>query len=105
MEKEADNQLAFLDSLILRRTDGSLGHKVYRKPTHTDIYLHKLSSSEAEEGSFQDFGRLGKENLWPQYLDEELRHFEQSLQANGYSVREVMSQITPQLEENFLKFS
>jgi hypothetical protein len=41
MEKEEDGHLPFLDIDIYRKTDGSLGHKVYRKPTHTNLYLHQ----------------------------------------------------------------
>jgi hypothetical protein len=33
----------FLDLDIYRRSDGSLGHKVYRKPTHTNLYLNSKS--------------------------------------------------------------
>ncbi|KAJ0178857.1 hypothetical protein K1T71_005632 [Dendrolimus kikuchii] len=40
MELEANNKLAFLDVLILRNPDNTLGHTVYRKPTHTDKYLN-----------------------------------------------------------------
>jgi hypothetical protein len=36
MEKE-EGHLPFLDIDIYRKTDGSLGHKVYRKSTHTPI--------------------------------------------------------------------
>lgn len=43
METEADDQLPFLDCLVKRKSDGSLGHTVYRKPTHTDRYLSALS--------------------------------------------------------------
>jgi hypothetical protein len=43
MEKEENGHLPFLDIDIYRKTDGSLGHKVYRKPTHTYLYLHQLS--------------------------------------------------------------
>ena len=42
LEREPDDWLAFLDVLVLRRADGSLGHKVYKKLTHTDRYMHKL---------------------------------------------------------------
>ena len=38
-----DGHLPFLDIDIYRKTDGSLGHKVYCKPTHTNLYLHQLS--------------------------------------------------------------
>ena len=40
METEKDGHLPFLDIDIYRRPDGSLGHKVYRKPTHTNLYLN-----------------------------------------------------------------
>jgi hypothetical protein len=37
METESDDHLPFLD------LDSSLGHKVYRKPTHTNLYLNAKS--------------------------------------------------------------
>jgi hypothetical protein len=43
MEIEENGHLPFLDIDIYRKRDGSLGHKVYRKPTHTNLYLHQLS--------------------------------------------------------------
>jgi len=35
MEIEEEGNLPFLDIDIYRKTDGSLGLNVYRKPTHT----------------------------------------------------------------------
>jgi hypothetical protein len=43
METERDGHLPFLDTKIYRRPNGSLGHKVYRKPTHTNFYLNSSS--------------------------------------------------------------
>jgi len=40
MEMERDGQLPFLDIDIYRRYDGSLGHTVYRKSTHSNLYLN-----------------------------------------------------------------
>ena len=39
MEVEENKRIPFLDVLIYKKTDGSLGHKVFRKKTHTDSYL------------------------------------------------------------------
>jgi hypothetical protein len=43
MEPEKDGHLPFLDADVYRRPDYSLGHKVYRKPTHTNRYLQQDS--------------------------------------------------------------
>jgi len=39
MEMEGDGHLPFLDFDIYRRWEGSLGHRVYQKPTHTVLCL------------------------------------------------------------------
>ena len=39
-EREQANQISFLDVLITRKKDGSMQTSVYRKPTHTDVYLN-----------------------------------------------------------------
>ena len=39
MEEESNAKLAFLDTL-LKRNNGEISVLVYRKPTHTDQYLH-----------------------------------------------------------------
>ena len=39
-EFEQENQISFLDVLITRKQDGSMETSVYRKPTHTDIYMN-----------------------------------------------------------------
>jgi hypothetical protein len=41
MEKDEEGHLPFLDIDSYRKTNGSLGHKVYWKPTHTNLYLHQ----------------------------------------------------------------
>jgi hypothetical protein len=43
MEMERDSHLPFLDIEIYRRPDGSLGHRVYCKSTHTNLYLNSSS--------------------------------------------------------------
>ena len=40
VEREEDRTLPFLDTLLRSREDGSLDVFIYRKPTHTDWYLH-----------------------------------------------------------------
>ena len=39
-EQREDGSMPFLDILVMPNKDGSLSTTVYRKPTHTDLYLH-----------------------------------------------------------------
>jgi hypothetical protein len=43
MEMERDSHLLFLEIGIYRKSDASLGHKVYCKPTHINLYLNTSS--------------------------------------------------------------
>ena len=47
-ELEADGKLPMLDTLTTRMSDGPLKFFVYRKPTHTDQYLHFQSHQPME---------------------------------------------------------
>ena len=45
MEKESNGELAFLDTL-LKLSNDEISVLVYRKPTHTDQYLHYSSHNQ-----------------------------------------------------------
>ena len=49
MELEESNCLPFLDTLIIRKQNGGVSHKVYRKKTHTEQYLHALSHHHPQQ--------------------------------------------------------
>jgi hypothetical protein len=87
METKSEGHLPFLDIDIYRRPEGSLGHKVYRKPAHTNLYLnarshHHLSSKQAALSTLIHRARA----LCDQdSLHAELEFLKDIFRCNGYN--------------------
>ena len=43
MELEKNGSIPFVDVLLTRKEDGTLGHRVFHKKMHMDSYLHAYS--------------------------------------------------------------
>ncbi|XP_054709465.1 uncharacterized protein LOC129219166 [Uloborus diversus] len=67
-----------MDVMVDRRVDGTLGHCIYRKPIHTDRYLHKICE--------------------PTAIEKELSHLTNVFQANGFSKQEIKRAFHPKVE-------
>ena len=85
MQKE-DKTIPFLDVLLIIQKDGSLGHKVYRKPTHTDRYLHYNSfyRSSIKNSVCKTLINRAKTICEVDNIEGELEHLRSVLKMNGY---------------------
>ncbi|GJQ78415.1 hypothetical protein Trydic_g22237 [Trypoxylus dichotomus] len=83
MELKKDGQLPFLDVLVNRNRDGTLGHRVYRKPTDTDRYLHYNSNHHPKQtrAVIKTLIDLVARICEPKHIEQELQHLNQALQA------------------------
>ncbi|XP_020295119.1 uncharacterized protein LOC109860447 [Pseudomyrmex gracilis] len=87
LETEQHGKLPFLDVLITRKPDGSLGHQIYRKPTHTNRYLHAASHHHPAQKQavinsliYRAFTICDKDSI-----QNELKELKNTLQHNGYT--------------------
>jgi len=91
LEMEKDHFPSFLDIDICRRPDGSLAHKVYRKPTHTNLYqklrLHHHSSNIQAVLSALVQRARAVGDIEP--LHDELEFLMTTSRENGYSLKEI----------------
>jgi hypothetical protein len=91
MEMKNNNYFPFLDVLIFRLLGGFLTHRVYRKNTHIDRYLHTHSHHRPTQklvvlkNLFTRTIRI----LAPQFLKKEKSHMTQALKANGHSISQI----------------
>ena len=91
MGGEVNNQIPFLDILLSRNEDGTLGHKVFRKKSHTDNYLH----ADSHHYPAQKMGVLL--NLFTRafrisndtHIEEGIEHLKISFMNLGYSKRDI----------------
>ena len=89
MEEKQDLSLPFLDVLVTRH-DKTLRTQVYRKPTHTDTYLHFDSHHPQHQKlavtkTLHD--RVNRHNTIPADARHETTHVLSVLQLNGFPLR------------------
>ena len=87
-ESRPDGSLPFLDILITPKEDSSLSTTVYRKPTHTDLYLqwdsnHTIASKYSVVGTLHHRAQVICSS--PELLQQEEKHLHQALTRCNYS--------------------
>ncbi|KFD51344.1 hypothetical protein M514_07749 [Trichuris suis] len=85
MEKEVSGKLPFLDSLVIRMPE-RLKTNVYRKPTHSDRYIHfsPHHPRAVMKGVIQGMARRAIDLCEPEFLEAELNHIFETFKENGY---------------------
>ena len=86
-DQRSDGAMPFLDILTTPGKDGSLSTFVFRKPTHTDLYLqwdshHTLTSKYSVIGTLQYRAQIICSN--PQLLPKEEQHLKSALKKCNY---------------------
>ena len=101
MEIENNSSLPFLDVLVNKKKNGSLGHQVYRKPTHTDRYLNALSNHHPAQKItvIKTLVERARTITEPNLLEEEFSHLRKTLQENGYKLSEINRAIKPRITQ------
>ncbi|XP_015119538.1 uncharacterized protein LOC107042849 [Diachasma alloeum] len=91
IEIEEQKSLPFLDVLVHRNEVGSLGHRVYRKPTHTDRCLHTSSHHHSSEKKSVISSLMYRALTisQPEYLEAEVQHLNEAFNNNGYQSKQV----------------
>ncbi|XP_041463894.1 uncharacterized protein LOC121414914 [Lytechinus variegatus] len=90
LETEQGGKLAFLDMLVQRHEGGKLSTSVYRKPTHTDLYIPYDSHHDksVKKGLVKClFDRAARIITHPPELPKERAHIRVPLYSNGYPRR------------------
>jgi hypothetical protein len=95
MEVETNNSLPFLDVLVMKKEDGTLGHKVFRKTTQTNRYLNANSHHHPSQinSVANTLITRSKRITDSENLNEELHNIKTTLLANGYNIHTINKHI------------
>ena len=91
MEMEENGKLPFLDVLLIKKPNDSIGHTVYRKPTHTNRYLHADSHHfpGQKKGVLNTLITRSRRLADKEHIAEELRLLREVFLNNGFNKREI----------------
>jgi hypothetical protein len=91
METESEGHLTFLDIDIYRRPDGSLDHRVYRKTTHTNLYLNAGSHNHpsSKQAVLSTLVNRARALCDQESLHAELVFLKDVFRQNGYNDRQI----------------
>ena len=91
MEVEENGMLPFLDVHVIRKPDGSLTFKVFRKKTHTDRYLNNRShhAPNQKTGVLRTLISRAHGICDEEFVPEELEHLQKAFIRNGYDMASV----------------
>ena len=97
MEFEENGHIPFLDVKV-QRSDTSLSFSIYRKPTHTDQYLHFTSGHHisAKNSVVNTLVYRALTLCDEEHRKDELKHIEKALANNGYPPSMVRKAVTKQ---------
>jgi hypothetical protein len=100
MELEENGSIPFLDILIKRKEDESLGHTVYRKKTHTENYLHASSHHHPAQklGVLNTLATRALRISDDENLDQEKDHLSIVFKSIGYKDKDIKKAMNKSLD-------
>jgi hypothetical protein len=102
IEQETDDQLPFLDVLVMRDED-KLKTTVYKKKTHTNRSPLPLPPWDAGQSQLSDCENSDEESTSDQHLlKDELHHVQGVLRCNGYPKGFVRSNVNKEKEKRMV---
>jgi hypothetical protein len=95
MELEEDGSIPFLDVLINRKHNGSLGHTIYRKKTHTENYLHANSHHHPNQklGVLKTLATRAIRISDKEHFEKEKDHLSNIFRNIGYNNKDIKNAI------------
>jgi hypothetical protein len=101
MELEENDSIPFLDVLINGKSNGNLGHVVYRKKTHTENYLHMNSHHHPNQklGVLKTLATRAIRIFNEAHLDKETNHLTKTFKNIGYKHKDIKNAINGALEK------
>ena len=86
IEKESNNSIPFSDVEVIRGENNRPQFKIYRKPTHSNLYIHAFSghSDKIKEAAINNIFQRAYKLCDPQFLDHEIKFIYKIFKNLGY---------------------